>query len=107
MRFLLSSLLALLLASSGAAQTARTVEVTGTVVDATDGQPLPGATVLLVRATADSVQTGAASGADGVVRFAVEAGDYELRVSFVGYTTLTRAVSARGSALARHEEVQS
>ena len=93
-------LLCLAWAASGAAQTASPVEVTGTVVDAADGQPLPGATVLFVRATGDSTRTGAATGLDGTFRLAVASGTYHLRVSFVGYTTLERDVTARGPRLA-------
>ncbi|OZC03843.1 outer membrane beta-barrel protein [Rubricoccus marinus] len=100
MRALFALSLGLLLATSASAQAGRTVQVTGTVVDAADGQPLPGATVLMVRMSADSTQVGAASAADGTFRLAVAAGAYELRVSFVGYTSLARPVTASGSALA-------
>ena len=77
-----------------AAPVAAQVPVTGTVVDGGDGQPLPGATVLLVGT--DSARTGAASGADGSFRAEVAPGAYRLQVSFVGYTPLDRAVTVRG-----------
>ncbi len=86
---LLLGLLLTALAPAAAAQSA----VTGTVVDAGDGQPLPGATVFLVSTTPDSTRTGAAAGLDGAFRIAAPAGDYRLRVSFVGYLTLDRAVT--------------
>ena len=76
---------------AGAAHAQTTVEVTGIVVDAEGGEPLPGATVLLV--AADSVQTGAATGERGAFRLAVAPGDYRLRVSFVGYVASERALA--------------
>ncbi|MEL6616287.1 MAG: carboxypeptidase-like regulatory domain-containing protein, partial [Bacteroidota bacterium] len=94
MRSLLLGLLAVAFAASGAAQT----RVTGTVVDADGGQPLPGATVLMI--DADSARTGAAAAADGTFALTVAPGAYTLRVSFVGYTTLERPVTARGRSLA-------
>ena len=74
------------------AQTA--TEVTGTVLDADDGQPLPGATVLLVGA--DGARSGAAAGLDGTFRIAVPPGAYTLRVSFVGYVPIERDLVVSG-----------
>ena len=89
-------LLVALSLGAAAAQTAPVV-VTGLVTDAETGEPLPGATVLLT--AADSTQTGAATGADGAVRFIVAPGAYRLRVSFVGYGPLEREVTASGERL--------
>lgn len=68
------------------------VAVTGTVVDAQSGDPLPGATVLLIRATPDSTRSGAATGLDGAFRLEAAPGAYQLRVSFVGYVPLAQAL---------------
>ncbi|HIG75914.1 MAG TPA: hypothetical protein EYQ24_15415 [Bacteroidetes bacterium] len=85
---LLLPLLLLALAVPAAAQAP--VAVTGTVVDAESGDPLPGATVLLIRATPDSTRSGAATGLDGAFRIEAAPGAYQLRVSFVGYVPLTQ-----------------
>ena len=82
------------LVSSASAQT--TAEVTGTVLDASDGQPLPGATVLLISATPDSARSGAATGVNGTFRIAAASGTYRLHVSFVGYHALDRTVTVAG-----------
>ena len=88
LRFTLALGFAVLSVASAAAQ--QTVAVTGSVVDAADGQPLPGATVLLVRATPDSARVGTASGLDGAFRLDAAPGPYRLRVSFVGYVSIDR-----------------
>ena len=80
------------LAPLGSAQTV--TEVTGTVLDADDGQPLAGATVLLVGA--DGARSGAAAGLDGTFRIAVSPGAYTLRVSFVGYVSIERDLAVSG-----------
>jgi len=67
------------------------VAVTGTVVDAEDGAALPGATVFLI--AADSSQTGAAAALDGAFRLTVAPGHYRLRVTFVGYVAVERALA--------------
>lgn len=79
---------------------AQTVPVSGTVTDAEDGSPLPGATVLLTALAADSTQAGTATGSDGAFRLDVPPGDYRLRVSFVGYIAVEQTVSADGEPLA-------
>ena len=81
-------------APSASAQT--TSAVTGTVVDASDGQPLPASTVVLIRSTPDSTLAGTATGLDGSFRLAVAPGPYRLRVSFVGYLPLERDVTVSG-----------
>ncbi len=85
---------AVLLVPSAWAQT--TADVTGTVLDASDGQPLPGATVFLVSATPDSARTGAAAGLDGTFQITVPTGSYRLRISFVGYEPLDRELIVDG-----------
>ena len=62
--------------------------ITGTVTDAETEQPLPGATVQLPDEGA-----GTATDRDGEFRLRVAAGQYRLRVSFVGYQEETRNVS--------------
>lgn len=86
----LSALLALIFTTSSALAQ---VAVTGTVVDATDRAPLPGANVIATRLTPDSTQTGLAVDAEGAFRLSLPAGEYRLRVSFVGYRTLDRQLT--------------
>ncbi|MAQ94137.1 MAG: hypothetical protein CMM84_11500, partial [Rhodothermaceae bacterium] len=93
-------LLALFLLALAPATSAQSSAVTGTVLDAAEGQPLPGATVFLVSTAPDSARTGAAAGLDGSFRIAAEAGAYRLRVSFVGYQTLDRDVTVGPGTLA-------
>jgi len=60
--------------------------LTGKVTDAVTGEPLPGATVVVVelpgRGTATDIQ--------GEFRIKVPVGAYSLRISLVGYTTLVK-----------------
>lgn len=59
-------------------------EVSGTVVDASDGSALPGASV--VAFVGDSAQVGSSSGPDGKFRVTkIGVGRYSIRVSFIGY----------------------
>ena len=85
---------ALVLASSASAQT--TPVVSGTVLDASDGLPLPGATVALTRLAPDSTHTGTAADLDGAFEIAAQPGAYHLRVSFVGYRPLERTITVDG-----------
>jgi outer membrane receptor protein involved in Fe transport len=76
-------LLPLLLILTAASASAQTGTLSGRIVDAADGQPLPGATVVV-----EGADVGAAS--DGVGKFVVRrvpAGPATLVVSFVGYET--------------------
>lgn len=78
--------LALCLSVAAAAQASITGTVTGP-----DGQPLPGANLLL-----SPGDKGDASGPDGRFRIeAVSPGDYELTVSFLGYETQRQQVQLR------------
>jgi iron complex outermembrane receptor protein len=54
--------------------------ISGKAVDATSGDPLPGANIVLV-----GTFLGASSGSDGTFSFEVPAGEYILRASFTGY----------------------
>ena len=97
-------LLALFLLALAPAASAQSSAVTGTVLDAADGQPLPGATVFLVSTAPDTSggdgAAGAAAGLDGSFQIAAETGTYRLRVSFVGYQTLDREVTVGRGPLA-------
>jgi len=64
--------------------------VRGTIVDAGDASPLPGATVRIAGTT-----LGAAANVEGDFSFAarLNPGDYTLRVSFVGYRTTEQSIA--------------
>ena len=81
--------LAVSLATPGSAQVGARALVSGTVVDSTDGEPLPGATILFTSQAADSARTGTAAGPDGRFSFSAARGSYSVRISFVGYTACT------------------
>ncbi|MCC3156649.1 TonB-dependent receptor [Hymenobacter sp. 15J16-1T3B] len=77
---------------AGAQQPAGTVS--GSLLDAATGQPVPFANVLLLRAADSAVVTGAATGETG--RFVigpVAAGSYRLRATVLGYRPLRRLLS--------------
>jgi iron complex outermembrane recepter protein len=86
-RFIFLSILAV-----GTAKGAAAVEVSGTVTDE-QGQPLAGASVVLREAASGLQRYGTATDADGAFAFPdVEAGRYDLLVSFVGYATHAQAL---------------
>ncbi|MEP0545337.1 MAG: carboxypeptidase regulatory-like domain-containing protein [Rhodothermales bacterium] len=95
---LIAAMAVLTMAPDASAQT--TSEVTSTVLNASDDQPLPGATVIFIRAAPDNTRTGAAAALDGSFRLAVAPGLYRLRVSFVGYQPLERDVAVTGDPVA-------
>jgi hypothetical protein len=64
-------------------KTGRPWTVTGTVVDAQTGEPLPGVNVVHV----EDIQQGKATERDGTFRLDVNSRDAELRLSFTGYET--------------------
>ena len=75
--------LAILLAALPGMALAQDAKLSGTVTDATTGDPIPGATVLLVGTT-----QGAATNAEGqYVILGIAPGTYDVRTSFVGYAT--------------------
>jgi iron complex outermembrane receptor protein len=61
--------------------------VTGRVVDAQTGDPLPNTNLRLL-----GTQTGTTTGPDGQFSFKVASGSYRLRASFVGYAAATRQI---------------
>ena len=64
--------------------------VSGTLADAQTGQPLPGATILL-----DGAALGNTTAAGTFSLASVPAGAHELRITFVGYEPLVRAVQGQ------------
>ncbi|MCS7082905.1 MAG: TonB-dependent receptor [Bacteroidota bacterium] len=81
---------ALSLAPAAWAQPAR---VQGQVVDASTGEPLPGANVLLVRSGEQAPAAGAATDVQGRYSLQASAGSYRLLVRFVGYEEAERPVT--------------
>ena len=71
---------------------AQSFSVTGQVVDGKDNTPLPGATVIFIR-NLDAVQTGTVSENDGLFKLNVPAGNYSLKISFLGYQTFTKSIA--------------
>ncbi|MCC2548434.1 TonB-dependent receptor [Hymenobacter sp. BT175] len=67
--------------------------VSGTITDARTGAALPGATILL-----DGAPAGATDASGAFALPAVPAGSHELRVTFLGYQTLTRTVQGQAEA---------
>ena len=68
--------------------------LTGTVIDAEQDAPLPGANVAVRTAEARTAVAGASTGADGTFRIDdIEPGDYVLEVRFVGYEAKTVSVT--------------
>ncbi|HYR07933.1 MAG TPA: TonB-dependent receptor [Longimicrobium sp.] len=105
------AVLALLLAAPAAAQPAEGT-VSGSILDAQRGQPIPGARVVLIPDAGGAIPGDAAafipgarvavSGEDGGYRFTgLPAGRYRLHVSRVGYRGSTLGVELRGSADSR------
>ncbi len=84
----LGLLLALILAAAPSALAQG--QVRGTVTDATTGETLPGASVLVVGTT-----TGATTSIDGEYAVTVPAGADSLRVSYIGYETQFVAIAGR------------
>ena len=87
MRLLLLALASLALASSATGQGS----IRGTVLDAVEGTPIPGASVLIVE-----LRAGAATDVDGRFELpSVPAGTYTLVSSFLGYRRYTAPVTVR------------
>lgn len=64
--------------------------ISGTVIDAESGETLPGASVQI-----PAEDAGTATDAEGAFSIRVAPGEYELRVSFVGYENVTRTVNVQ------------
>ncbi len=76
---------------------AQNVAVRGFVTDATDGQPLQGANVVLTNAAGEI--TGSVANKDGFYQVGgLAPGLYTLRISFIGYEAYTDALSLGGQA---------
>ncbi|MGI4869556.1 MAG: TonB-dependent receptor domain-containing protein [Janthinobacterium lividum] len=91
-------LLASLLGSAFAAQ-AQQGTVRGTLVDAGSGQPVPFASVVLLRPADSTLVVGAQAGETGAFELTpVPVGQYLLRATAVGYRTGRRVISLSASA---------
>jgi iron complex outermembrane recepter protein len=66
----------------------------GTVKDGNNSTPLPGVSVAVVGKTA-----GTSTGANGEYSLKLANGTYQVRFSFVGYTSITRSVTVSGDAV--------
>lgn len=95
---LIPLVLGLLLQALPGVAWAQTGKLSGRITDAEDGSPIPGATVFLENTT-----QGTTTGADGrYVIIGITPGTYNVRVSFVGFTTQVieiRIVSDRTTTL--------
>jgi hypothetical protein len=75
------------------------LSLSGTLFDEASNQPIIGGTVELLQAKDSTLVKGAISDIDGLFSFKdLSAGDYVLRVSYIGYTPLNRAVSLSSDA---------
>ncbi|MDR0987954.1 MAG: TonB-dependent receptor [Prevotellaceae bacterium] len=78
---------------------AQNVQLSGKISRTTTSQPIPFANVALYTAAGDSLVGGSATNPQGFYSLSVPAGNYRLRVSFMGYQsfadTLTLAASAQ------------
>ena len=86
-RVLLAALLAVL---SPAAAAQVWGEIAGTVTEASTGDPIPGANVLV-----DGTSFGTAADLDGRFSFRIPEGTYPLRVSAVGFTLARDTIRVR------------
>ncbi len=89
MKHLFSLVFLTLMSLTAAAQKG---SVSGTIVD-TDGEPLPGATVVVMQPDSTQV-TGQSTKADGTFFIgSIKYGEYLVRVSFIGYKTVWRRIT--------------
>ncbi len=92
MRHKIFALLLLLFCS--AAAVAQKATVTGTIMDGTLQEPLPGAAVVLLNPKDSTQVTGVATGVDGKVNMPVSKyGTYLLRISYIGYITQWQTIT--------------
>ncbi len=81
---------------------AQTATISGTITDAATGEPLIGASVLVTE-----LGTGASSNLDGEYTITnVPYGSYNLRISFVGYTTLRETIEVNQATIERNFELR-
>ncbi|WP_299289213.1 TonB-dependent receptor [uncultured Mucilaginibacter sp.] len=66
--------------------------IRGKITDASNGSTLPGVSVLIV-----GTQTGTATNENGEYSFKLAKGTYQLKVSFIGYQTITTSVTVDAS----------
>ncbi len=83
-------LLVFLILSSLQMLMAQALKITGTVTDASTGEPLPGVNIVIANTT-----TGTISGVDGTYAIEVPGPDAELTYSFLGYIVQNIAVSGK------------
>lgn len=94
---LLTLFIALLCACGSVAQSVRPGKLIGSVTNSTTAKPVPFATVALMQTQAgspDKLITGTTTdGAGAFVLPSLPTGEFQLRISFVGYQTKTRPVT--------------
>ena len=90
LRFLWTLGLVVLMAAGSNMAHAQVHTVRGTVVSATDNNPLPGATIVEV-----GTQNGASTDLDGTFALTVSSANASLSISFVGFVTQTVAIEGR------------
>ncbi len=66
--------------------------IRGKITDASNGSTLPGVSVLIV-----GTQTGTATNENGEYSFQLAKGTYQLKISFIGYQTITTSVTVDAS----------
>ena len=94
-KYLLSFVLAFICSSQVFAQS---YSVKGKITDGKDNSALPGATVFFIHLP-DSVKVASVTNLEGQFNFQVKAGEYLLRVSFLGFQTLQRSVQVTNKPL--------
>ena len=93
------ALLALLVGSAGVAVAQPTATLSGRIIDATTGDPLPGTNVLLFRQGETTAFRGTAADANGTYRLEnIPIGSYQLVARFVGYEDARRSVALTAGA---------
>ncbi|MBE6341484.1 MAG: hypothetical protein E7069_12255 [Bacteroidales bacterium] len=92
-RDILKSATTLLLLSATFVTAYSQVKITGKIIDGSNNQPLPSATILLTNDNGQ--QFGQTTDADGVFSFSrVKAGKYKLKMAFLGYIAVEKSVEA-------------
>jgi iron complex outermembrane receptor protein len=96
-----AGLLLILFLAVPTSQAQQTGSLTGTVSDASDGQPLGGANIILTRPGQSGLAGGAAAGMDGQYTISnIQPGNYVVTFRFVGYNESQSTVTiASGQAL--------